>query len=898
VYASVLADHHEIVRRCLTNHSGTEIGTNGDSFFITFTSPSACVAGAIEMQQELSSHVWPAGEQLRVRMGIHSGEAADTPTGLVGYEVHRAARIGAVAHGGQVLLSASAAALIEASLPADIALRDLGAHRLKDLGRPENLFQLVADGLRGEFPALRSLDNPRLRNNLPAQLTSFVGRDKELEQVRGLLSTSRLVTITGPGGCGKTRLALQVAADLLNGGGGVWFVDLAPLRDDRLVDAAVASALGLREEPNTPMLETIESSIADRALLLLLDNCEHLVEPCAKLADLLLRACPSLSILATSREPLGIDGEHAYRVPSLGVPPEGNSAPTASEVAASEAVQLLVERVRAHDPDFDLDNSNAPAVASICRRLDGIPLALELVAARLTAMSPSEVEIRLDDRFRLLSGGNRSALPRQQTLQASLDWSHDLLDTSLQVVLRRTSVFVGSFSLEAAEAVCAGADVDDYSVAELLRALVDRSMVRAETDGSVKRFRLGETVREYAARKLLEGGTEEVVGARDRHAAYFDRFGSVGDVVAGPLRIETVEQEEAQRRVVCAEAGNIRAALAHELNHGGDPDRVSRLALVFAFNYPPAIQWAENVEYLERARELSASAESVLRAKICGKLGSIHLHMGRTAAGRELLEEGRDIALSVGRMDLVIQANMNLSFIAYRRDSASAISICEEGVALASAAGDEDVLALARMVRGAYTSEVDLDRSIRDLVGAAAHFRSRSMERWYWECLNHLAMCELESGDLVAARGHFEDVLAAGVGEYRTTETMHLNLAEINLLLHDNGNAVTHWLTSATKVEVEETRAYYATVLFVGALCCTASGRFEAAATLHSAADQLVDDAEERFEPFEAGMREADLVRLRDSLSPDEMARAESNGRGLPFQKGVALAKDALGLER
>jgi class 3 adenylate cyclase len=310
LYPEILTDHHRLIRASLAAHGGEEVDTQGDAFFVVFSSPSACVAAAIGMQRAFGSHAWPGGEPVRVRMGVHSGEAAEAATGLVGLEIHRAARVAAVGHGGQILVSAATAGLLGDSMPAGASVRDLGVHRLKDLSRPEQIFQLEADGLATVFPPLRSLDNPKLRNNLPAQVSSFIGRDAELGEVQELIASSRLVTLTGPGGAGKTRLGLQLAAGLVDGSGdGVWFADLAPLQDPDLVSVTVANVLGIRGEPGRPALDTLIDAVGRRRLLVLLDNCEHVIGACAKLADALLRTCPNVVLLATSREPLGIEGE-------------------------------------------------------------------------------------------------------------------------------------------------------------------------------------------------------------------------------------------------------------------------------------------------------------------------------------------------------------------------------------------------------------------------------------------------------------------------------------------------------------------------------------------------------------------------------------------------------------
>jgi hypothetical protein len=433
-YAEVLSDHHQVIRAGLAAHDGREIDTQGDAFFAVFSPPRACGAAVIEMQRALARHEWAGGERVRVRMGMHCGEASEAATGLVGIDVHRAARVAAVAHGGQVVLSAAATALVADSLPADASLRDLGLHRLKDLGRPERIFQLLAEGLDVDFPQLKSLDNPDLPNNLPGFLSGFVVREGELAEVHSLIQSSRLVTLTGAGGSGKTRLALQVAAELLDGSGdGVWFVDLAKIAESEQVPGAVAGALGLGEQASRPQLELLLEVLGDQDVLIVLDNCEHVIDACAKLADLVHRSCPRVHLLATSREPLAIYGELIHRVRPLSLPSE--DADTVEEVEGSDAVRLFVARVLSHDDTFSLDDSIATLVASICRRLDGVPFAIELAAARLASMSLVNLNERLDRRFRLLTGGSRNALPRQQTLQATVEWSFDLLSAPEQEVL-------------------------------------------------------------------------------------------------------------------------------------------------------------------------------------------------------------------------------------------------------------------------------------------------------------------------------------------------------------------------------------------------------------------------------------------------------------------------------
>ena len=480
LYAQVLADHRSLIRSGLSAHGGREVDTQGDGLFAVFSSPSACLAAVIDMQKALETHAWPGQEHVRVRMGIHTGEASKTATGLVGLDVHRAARVAAVGYGGQVLLSEAAATLVRDWIPAEAALKDLGVHRLKDLGRPEHIFQLQVPGLQAEFPPLRSLGNPALLNNLPAQLSTFIGRDRELSEVRALAESSRMVTLTGAGGCGKTRLSLQVAAEMLDGAGdGVWLVELAAVSDPDAVPSAISGALGIAPRGGGAALQVLLDALAPQDILIVLDNCEHLIDACAKTADALLRRCPRVHLVATSREPLGITGETIYRVPSLSLPASDGSV--ASE--SSDAVALFVDRARAQGTGLTVDEETLPVIVSVCRRLDGLPLAIELAAARLRSLSLNGLHDRLDQRFRLLTGGSRTALARQQTLRATVDWSHSLLNGAEQMLLRRLSVFAETFDLDAAEAVCGFGDIAAFDVAELLGALVDKSLVVAEPAG-------------------------------------------------------------------------------------------------------------------------------------------------------------------------------------------------------------------------------------------------------------------------------------------------------------------------------------------------------------------------------------------------------------------------------
>jgi class 3 adenylate cyclase len=451
---TALARHDGIASAIVAAHEGVVIKSRGegDSLFTVFGRASDAVQAACALQQAFYSEAWPEETPIRVRMALHTGEADLRDGDYYGTTVNRCARLRAIGHGGQILLSQATESLVRDSLPEGATLRDAGAYVLKDLRRSaEQVFQLIHAGLPAVLSPLRSLQP----NNLPQQLTSFIGREKEIGEIRELMGKTRLLTVTGAGGSGKTRLALEAAADLLLGeGDGAWLVELAPLSDPALTPQSVASTLGVREEPGRPVTETLVDHLRSKRVLILLDNCEHLLTACASLAETLLRNCPHVRILATSREGLGITGETTYRIPSLSVP-DTKDAAKADSLARFEAVQLFMDRAQAAQPGFTLNDTNAPAVAQICVRLDGIPLAIELAAARVKAMSVDQIAARLDDRFRLLTGGSRTALPRQQTLRAMIDWSYDLLTEKEQVLLRRLSVFAGGWTLEAAEKVCA-----------------------------------------------------------------------------------------------------------------------------------------------------------------------------------------------------------------------------------------------------------------------------------------------------------------------------------------------------------------------------------------------------------------------------------------------------------
>ncbi|MGH9011335.1 MAG: helix-turn-helix transcriptional regulator [Acidimicrobiia bacterium] len=547
--AEAMARLDRILGETVAGHGGVrpvEQG-EGDSFVVAFPRASGAVACALDLQRAPLAPI-------RLRIGLHTGEAQLRDEGnYMGPAVNRAARLRDLAHGGQTVMSGATRDLVVDRLPDGAWLADLGRHRLRDLARPEQVVELCHPDLPAEFPPLRSLDS--FAHNLPVQLTSFIGREAEMTEVRRLLADNRLVTLIGTGGAGKTRLALQVAAETLaEFPGGVWQVELAPLSDPVVVPIAVARALGLVDAEQRSTIETVTRFIEDRQALIVLDNCEHLLDACAVLVEALLRCCPVLTILATSREPISVDGEVMWRVPSLSL--------------AADAIELFTDRAQRARPGFVAGAELAGTVAEICQRLDGLPLAIELAAARLRALSPAEILAGLHDRFRLLAGGARTAVRRQQTLRASVDWSHDLLTDPERTLFRRLAVFAGGFDLDAAQAVGGGDGLQRHQVLDQLALLVDKSLVSTEESEAATRYRLLETVRQYALEKLAESG--EAGAVRTRHRDHYLLF------AAG---LEPGGREEIERRLdrVEADIDNLRVAFQWSLETS-DAEAALRLA--------------------------------------------------------------------------------------------------------------------------------------------------------------------------------------------------------------------------------------------------------------------------------------------------------------------------------
>jgi predicted ATPase/class 3 adenylate cyclase len=883
-YAEVLADHHRIIRSCLAAHGGREIDTQGDAFFAVFAAPSACVAAAVDMQRALLAHPWPDGQAVRVRMGIHCGEAEQTAVGVVGLEVHRAARIAAVAHGGQIVVSGAAAVLVRDSLPAGAALRDLGQHRLKDLTGPQQIFQLDADGLPAAFPPLASLDNPKLRNNLPAQVSSFVGRDGELAEVRRLIGSWRLVTLTGSGGAGKTRLALQAAAGLLDGSGdGVWFVDLAPCRDADLVAATIAGVLGVHADPEQPRSAALAAAIGERSLLVLLDNCEHLIDACAKLADALLRSCPSLVLLATSREPLGIDGEHVHRVPSMDTPAEGAGV---RAIKSSEAVRLLTDRAGQQGVRLAWDQRTAEVAGRICRRLDGIPLAIELAAARLRVMPVTELDARLDQRFAILTGGSRAALPRQQTLLAMVDWSWELLTAAERHVLASLSVFAGGFDPAAAEAVAGSPAAGAGEVLGLLGALVDKSLVQFdETGAGPARHRLLETVRAYAARQLERHDRPAADAAR---AAHRDYYLALAETAAPHL---TSRDQAGWLDRLGLELDNLRAAIGFSLARGDAALGIRLVSLLRTF-WKTRGHAAEAVDALRALLGLPAAAGATpLRGQALATAAYLLEQAGGYPGAIRYCAEALPIARSAGDDYLVADVLAVHAFVLVRQGRpAAALPLIAEALGLARRLGEPHLTARLLSARSfAVDVRGDHDGAAADAGESLRLFRQAGDRREAGTMLGNLAYSEMSLGNLESARRHLRESLdiARELGDsYGVVyETTNLGLAEY--LSGASGTAEALFAESfdlARRTRMQAGMAY----ALIGLAMAGGTADPARSARLHGAADQALADLGETADSLEARLRDRDRERLRAAMGPAFDA-AYAAGRALDAAQIAAL---------
>ena len=750
-WRDLLDSHHAIVRRELQRFRGREIDSVGDSFLAIFDGPERgirCACAVRDAVRDLG---------IEIRAGLHSGEVEAGDGTVRGIAVHLGARVAAEARPGEILVSSTVRDLVAGS---GIQFEDRGMFTLK--GVPEERRLFAVSGMapetasvprrEAELRAARLLDLPPGRTtNLPLQLTSFVGRARELDEIRERIAASRQVTLTGTGGVGKTRLAIEVASRVLpHFPDGVWLVDFSPLSDPARVPQAVASTLGVHEETGRPLPEVLGDYLLSKRTLLVLDNCEHLTAGCADLAEYLLRRCPDIRVLATSREILGTAGELTYSVPSLSVPDlQRHAAP--AEATDYEAVRLFLDRAGVGQPDFVLTAANTPAILQICGRLDGIPLAIELAAARVKTLSFEDIARRLDDRFRLLTGGTRTALPRHRTLRAAIDWSYDLLSDAERMFLRRLAVFAGGFTLDSAEAVCAGEGIDPDDVLDVLTRLVDKSLVTVDRSAQT-RYRQLETIRQYARERLVAGGEADVV--LRRHRDFYVALAEEAEPhLHGPQQMEWLDR-------VAAEHDNARAALEWSLRQSGGEPAV-RLAAAMSSFWHARGYLAEGREWLDRVLPRTADVSSEIRMKALFGAGRLAFAQDDFGLAKNIFEQLVPLAREGGDRRALALALAWLGHAAWHQgERGRGVALCEESLALARAVGDAWTTAIVLdEVSVVARHEGDHQRASSLLEQSLALFREAGDIGEVALCLSRLGALATDRADYRRAAGLIEEAL-------------------------------------------------------------------------------------------------------------------------------------------
>lgn len=881
-----LARHDTLMKNAIVQNEGYLVKTTGDGFFAAFATAPAALAAAVAFQQALHNEVWSEEAVIKVRAGLHTGAAEMRDGDYFGPTLNRAARLMSVGYGGQILLSLPTYELVRDQVPPEVTLRDMGAHRLKDLTRPEQIFHVLHPELAQDFPPLKTLDNPTLPNNLPRQLTTFIGREKEIAEVTSLLRKTSLLTVTGTGGCGKTRLTLQVAADMLEEfPDGVWFVELAPLTEPGLVAQTVAQVLNLPEQMSKSFTQVVTESLVDKRLLIVLDNCEHLLTACAQIANSLLRSCPHVKILASSREAMGIGGEQTYRVPSLSLP--NLKQVTLENVSAYEAVRLFIERALLCRPDFVVTNQNAPALASVCHHLDGIPLAIELAAARVRSLTVEEINERLDNRFRLLTGGSRTALPRQQTLRAAIDWSYDLLNVQERWFLSQLSVFAGGWTLAAVEGICSDDTIADFETLDFLTSLVDKSLVMVERSEERTRYRLLESVRQYAANRLEESGGRLPV--RVRHRDYFVRLAEEAEP-----KLRGAEQGH-WLSVLESEHDNLRQALTFCLEdaEGG----IAGLHLGGALQRFWMIRGPLS-EGRERLRALlsqaSAQEPTAARALALNGAATLALFQGDYTSARALFEESLTIRRELGDQEGIAQSLGNLGNVAHEQgDYASARTRLEESLAIRRVLGERRSIAAALGNLGNVALDQGDSTSARALYEESLGiFRELGDQQAIAYCLYNVGSIAVDQSDSASARSLFNESVALlrELGDRRGMAICLLSLgnaaleqddivsarelfAESLTIAYELGNTpgIPYCLESFASLGVKEDRKLYSSLLW-------------------GAATALRETIGSPLPPTDREKQEHAIASVRASLGEAAFAAAWEEGRALKMEQSVQRA--------
>ncbi len=878
--------HDVVMNAAIAAHGGHVFKTIGDAFCASFSRAEDAIAAMLDAQRALASENFTAVNGLKIRAAVHTGTADERNNDYFGPTVNRVARLLAIGHGGQVLVSGVAADLVQGTLPPQATLRDIGEHRLRDLARPEHVYQLLAPGIEAEFPPLRSLD--ALPNNLPRIPTSFVGREAEVAEITALLDAHQLVTLIGSGGIGKTRTSLQVAANLLDGSGdGVWFIELAPLSNGDYVTSTIAQAMGLTLPAEGDPVENLARALETKRTLLVFDNCEHLIEATGRVVAALLRRCPNVHVLASSRQALGIAGEQTYRLPSLDVPAQdGTGTLAAREAAQCAAIALFTERAQGVDNRFTLTDDNAAIVADICRRLDGIPLAIELAAARVKILSPRQLRERLDERFRVLTGGSRDVLPRQQTLRALIDWSHDLLDERERTLFRRLGIFVNGFTLEGAVAVGSADDLDELDTFDALASLVDKSLVLAEPAGDSLRYRLLESTRAYASEKLDAAG--ERMHCAERHLEYLrHRFALLEE------RLEHTGRLADHHDALVTERDEVRAALDFALA-GGDARRGAALLVAARFHaWSSAALENEGIARAESYLAAIPEDEHLLRSGLWRAIASSSSNLLRKARALEAAQRAVTCARDSGDGMALFGALRQFSLAAARTGNLEA---AEAAIAEAELIPSDSPV---RHVQVLHTRSIlatlrgDPHAALRAHENLIREFYSLGNDSDARAATGNLAENAHATGDTLRAIALLRDILPA----LRAEDNGHLLVTIMGNLAAYLAAVDAFSETSAIAREILREHSgtaaestFLAVVIETLALSIAAGGDVARATILEGYADAALLAQGCTRELTETTTHNRLMALLSEKLAPGELARLLAEGAALSPQSAIALA--------
>ncbi len=922
-WETLRARHHAILQSAMDVHNSYVFQTIGDAFCVAFHTASDGLNAAIDAQRQLQNENW--GEMpIKVRMGIHTGEAEKRENDYRGYlTLARVQRVMSAGHGGQILLSNTTAELIRGQLPERVTLRDMKENLLKGWTTSEHLWQVVATDLWQDFPSLSTLNI--IPNNLPVQMTSFVGRELEIAEVKQSLAKTRLVTLTGSGGTGKTRLSLQVATEVFDHfKDGVWLIELAPITDPELLPNTIANILGIRAESARSLMTSLLDWFSDRELLIILDNCEHLLDACARFTDSVLRGSRKIRFLASSREALGIAGETAYRVPSLPTPNPKEQIEI-ERLEKYESVQLFTERAAQTQPTFKVTKATSPAVTQICHRLDGIPLAIELAAARVKVLSVEQIAERLDDRFRLLTGGSRTALPRQQTLRALIDWSYQLLSEQERLLFRRLAVFVGGWTLEAAESICGFEGIESIDVLDLLTHLVDKSLVIFENVGKESRYRRLETIRQYAREKLFE--TEEATQIRDRHLDYYLRL-------AEKAEVEIVNANQvAWLKRLHAEFDNIRAALEwSQEKQAEDGLRLGSAIWRFCLRYGYTNEIVEKLNQL--LQHPQGTRRTLVRAKTLyvlsllagvGQSDRIRQHARAEESLAIYKELGNQKGEAASLYALGVTANFSsdqraglallLQSLALYRSIDDKTDICDVLIVMSQASKDptrqqaclEEALALARARGDAITMAGALD-GLGNLATNLGNFPQarawleESLELQlplgapgFVSTLGYLIKLGIYDGDVVAARAYGDEVHSMTKNAGMTMSWPYLwslaNLGYIALRAGDIAQAKE--MFRLTIQQFQKANGLIGIVYAVEGLASLKVNQehFERATKLFAWADAMREKMGDTRPPIEQDSVERDLAIIHSKIDDATFESLSAEGRAMTVEQAIELAK-------